>query len=148
MTVADGHFCLLYAPTICEMFHVLYNILHRLRPCNAKCYDMPSGFKILSFVTCAATSPPFCKAIAPITAYIVVVRTASIPDPSKFCGYTRSVTPFKLLGIERTFFGFHLIISGMPICVASLASLFFVKTSPTCTSPKFAKPSNAGCVNG
>ena len=126
--------------TYCTIFYT--NSIHAIHR-----YDMPRGFKILSLVTCAATSPPFCKAIAPITAYIVVVRTASIPDPSKFCGYTSSVSPTNLPDIQHTFFGFHLIISGTPICVASLASLFIVTTCDIGISDKFAKPSNAGCVN-
>ena len=62
-------------PTYCTVFYI---------PPMIYTYNIPNGFRTFSLATRAATSPPFCKAIAPMIAYNEVVRTTSIPDDSSF----------------------------------------------------------------
>ena len=49
---------------------------------------MPKGFKIFSLATLAATSPPFCNAMAPITEYMVWASISSSPDVFKLRIYS------------------------------------------------------------
>ena len=118
-------------------------------PCNLyTSYDIPNGFKTFSLATLAATVPPFCKAMAPMMAYVVWARISSRPDALRSFTYTLSALLSHVQTVILTCFGVHLIISRIPIAVASPAILDFAKTSLSDTSVKFAKPSSAGCVKG
>lgn len=109
-------------------------------------YNIPNGFKTFSLATRAATSPPFCRAIAPIIAYNEVVRTTSIPDDSSFWTWIILAMPNYQRQELPTFLGVHLIISRIPICVAKGPSRSLDKISLMGTSVKLGSPSSAGCT--
>jgi hypothetical protein len=111
-------------------------------------HDIPNGFRTFSLATLAATSPPFCNAIAPIMAYVVWAKINSRPEWLRWCSCSLSILVFNMQTEILTSLGVHRIISCMPFAFASPASLVFDKTSASGTSDKFAKPSNAGCVKG
>lgn len=149
MGMQENRYCV-FMTYLCEPLCTLYCTIFytsAMQPVYTS-YDIPNGFKTLSLATLAATVPPFCNAMAPMIAYVVWARISSMPDALRLFIYTLSALLSRVQTAILTSFGVHLIISRIPIAVASPAILDFAKTSLSDTSVKFAKPSSAGCLKG